>query len=126
MMKVFFIFILGCLSEEVEAHGLVGLFLGLLLLLLSGGGGVATSGSGGTSSGGSATGRHRGELAHALSDDLVDVLAVELGEDLVELLGVDVGADGFEDLGDGGLGGGGAVLVGESGQHVSSDVFHGC
>lgn len=68
-----------------------------LLLLLSGSS-ATSSGRRSTGRGGTSTGWDGGELVGALSDQLVDVLALELGEELLELSLVRLDADGAEHL----------------------------
>ena len=73
------------LSKQVKAHGFVGFFFRFFLLFLSWGSGITASGSSSATGWGSTTGWDGGEFAHAFSNDVVDVFAVEFGEDFVEL-----------------------------------------
>jgi hypothetical protein len=90
-------------TEHVEATLEVVVFLDLLFLLGGGSLGLGSSSSDGGSGGGSGggtTGGHRGELAAAVSNHLVNLLALELVNHHFHVLFVGGDAGVLKELGD--------------------------
>jgi len=86
-------------TEHVEATLEVVVFLDLLFLLGGGSLGLGSSSSDGGSGGGT-TGGHRGELAAAVSNHLVNLLALELVHHHFHVLFVGGDAGVLKELGD--------------------------
>merc|ERR1712098_254757 len=106
------------LVEKTETHILVGLLLLLFLLL-----GLLSGGT--SSSWGSTTSSSRwngSQLAGTLSDQLLDVLALELRDKGGETLIIGLDSNGLEDGLDVGFGWGGATTDGE--EKVCCEVLH--